>query len=161
MEKDAPTNKSICLVAIIFCCFCLPLYAQEDFYSYPSYFSFTNSYPQSAFSFQAVPASAPWLAASTDPDFPYQPHGQVASKNKMHPALRSFLRFFIVSAGVMPATVGLSSLLYLAPPAGWSSTKQTQVVLISGASAALTIGFIDLIIDLVIQAKKKEASRPS
>lgn len=160
MEKGAPTNKFIYLILIIFCCFCLPLAAEQDFYSDFQYSSFTDFYPQPA-SFRAVPASAPWLAASTDPDFPYQPKGEAAAENKMHPALRSFLRFFIVSAGVMPATVGLSSVLYAMPPAGWSITKQTQVILISGASAAVTIGFIDLIIDLVIQAKKKEAAKAS
>lgn len=148
-------TSNSCFLFLLFC-FCIPLNAQPfaDFSFDSSVFSLPDNYQEYS-SFHAVPASAPWLL-NTDPSFPYQPYGSVAP-TKMHPALRSFLRFFIITAGAMPFTVGLSSLLYLAPPQGWSITRQTQVILISGASAALTVGFIDLIIDLVVQAKKKEA----
>ncbi len=159
MEKGARTSSRIGFILAMLCCVCVPLSAQQDFrfdLEYPA--SFVNDHTQST-AFQAMPASAPWLV-NADSDFPYQPHGQTKTARKMHPALRSFLRFFIVSAGAMPITVGLSSLLYISPPVGWSTTQQTQVVLITGASAAITVGFIDLIIDLV-QARKKEASASS
>lgn len=159
MEKDAQTSNCIGFILAILCCVCVPLSAQQDFrfdLEYSS--SFVNKHTHSL-NFQAVPVSAPWLM-NADPNFPYQPHGETRDARKIHPALRSFLRFFIVSAGAMPITVGLSSLLYISPPVGWSTTQQTQVVLITGASAAITVGFIDLIIDLV-QARKKEASASS
>lgn len=105
-------------------------------------------------SFQAVPPNAPWLLVSSATHFDANDIG--TSKGKMHPALKSFLRFFIVSVGTFPIAVGLSSVLYLYPPLDWTISKQTEIVLISGATAAVTVALIDMIIDLVLQEKKKK-----
>ncbi|MGL4524023.1 MAG: hypothetical protein ACRCVN_00685 [Spirochaetia bacterium] len=98
--------------------------------------------------FQAIPASAPWIVDS--------PHHQDHLKKQMHPALKGFLRFLIVSVGTLPVTVGLSSLIYLYPPPGWTISQQTGFALLTGSSLALTVGFVDLIINAVVQGQRKK-----
>lgn len=146
-------------ISVIFFFLAFPLMAQ---YSFASDYDIFSPMPYDAMpsvvdlSFQPVPPSAPWLV-QISASAKFDAHDiNGSSEKKMHPALRSFLRFLIVGVGVMPVTIGLSSILYLSPPQGWSTTQQAQVVLISGASAAITVALIDMIVDLIIQAKRKE-----